>query len=333
MTNRILDISDRPARLSVQNSLLRIQFLESARPKGAQDAVQLSGEAETYRCERLENPNERTMPLSDVAVLIVSHPQVSLSHAVLAGLATSGAVFVACNEKHMPVSMLLPLVTHSLQSERFAAQAAVALPVKKRAWQQIVRAKIRAQSSLLQARTGADHGLDSISARVRSGDPQNAEAQAARIYWQKLLGPDFRRDAEAEGANACLNYGYAVLRAAVSRAICGAGLHPSLGVHHHNRYDTFCLADDLMEPFRPLVDSQVARLADERGPDVAVDKESKRILLEGLLRRFSADEESRTLFDWASQSAASLAAVIAGETQDLYLPALSPEEEPEESRD
>lgn len=333
MTNRILDISDRPARLSVQNSLLRIQFFDGSRPKGAQDAVQLSGEAETYRCERLEDPNQHTMPLSDVAVLIVSHPQVSLSHAVLAGLATSGAVFVACNEKHMPVSMLLPLVTHSLQSERFAAQAAVALPVKKRAWQQIVRAKIRAQSSLLQARTGADHGLDSISARVRSGDPQNAEAQAARIYWQKLFGSEFRRDIDADGVNACLNYGYAVLRAAVSRAICGAGLHPSLGVHHHNRYDTFCLADDLMEPFRPLVDSQVARLADERGPDVAVDKESKRILLEGLLRRFSADEESRTLFDWASQSAASLAAVIAGETQDLYLPALSPEEEPEESRD
>ncbi len=156
--------------------------------------------------------------------------------------------------------MLLPLVTHSLQAERFAAQARLAAPVRKRAWQQIVQAKITAQGRLLKERTHNDHGLDAIAKSVKSGDTANVEARAARIYWGKLFGETvFRRDADGDGLNACLNYGYAILRAVVARSLCGAGLHPSLGIHHHNRYDAFCLADDLMEPFRPLVDREVAR--------------------------------------------------------------------------
>jgi len=320
MTNRVLDLSDRPARLSVRNSLLVIQFPGQASTKKPDGG---SGDAETrtYRCEQLSDPNEVTMPLGDVGVLIVSHPQVSFSHSVLSGLAVAGAVFVACNEKHMPVAMLLPLVTHSLQTERFAAQASVALPVRKRSWQQIVRAKIQAQGHLLEERTGGDHGLRAIASRVRSGDAGNLEAYAARIYWQKLFGDaGFKRDPDGDCLNACLNYGYAVLRAAVARALCGAGLHPSLGIHHHNRYDAFCLADDLMEPFRPVVDREVAKLKDMRGSDVVVDKDSKRVLLEALLGRFTADGESRTLFDWAGRSAVSLAAVIEGQNEKLDLP-------------
>ncbi|MFZ3199907.1 MAG: type II CRISPR-associated endonuclease Cas1 [Candidatus Acidiferrales bacterium] len=315
MTNRVLDLSDRPARLSVQNSLLVIQF--PAEPRASAPAEK------TYRCEQLSDPNEVKMPLGDIAVLIASHPQISYSHAVLSGLAVAGAVFVTCNEKHMPVSMLLPLVTHSLQTERFAAQASAPLPLKKRVWQQIARAKIRAQASLLEKRTGGDHGLLAVAARVRSGDTGNLEAYAARIYWQKLFGETgFRRDPEGDGLNACLNYGYAVLRATVTRGLCGAGLHPSLGVHHHNRYDTFCLADDLMEPFRPIVDREAAKLADARGKDVPLDRGSKRALLEALLGRFTAGGESRTLFDWVSRSACSLAAVIEGTSERLELPLL-----------
>jgi CRISP-associated protein Cas1 len=338
MTNRILDLSDRPARLNVRNSLLTIQFGLDG-PKTASETPELqrsdeprSADAKAYRCEQRGNPDEVTMPLSDIAVLIVSHPQISYSHAVLSGLAVAGAVFVTCNEKHLPVSMLLPLVTHSLQAERFAAQAAVALPVKKRLWRQIVRAKIQAQATLIEERTGSDHCLRAVASRVRSGDTGNLEAYAARIYWKNLFRQNgFRRDRESGGVNACLNYGYAVLRAIVTRALCGAGLHPSLGVHHHNRYDTFCLSDDLMEPFRPVVDREVAKLAETRGEDFPLDRKSKQALLAILLGRFTAEDESRTLFDWISRSAASLASAIEGSNTKLDLPVLERSGSPEYS--
>jgi CRISP-associated protein Cas1 len=299
MTDRVLDFSDKPASLSVSNSLLSVRF-------GKEEPI--------------------TIPLSDLAVVIVSHPQVHYTHAVLSGLALAGAMFVTCDEKHLPVSMMLPLVTHSLQTERFAAQAGLPLPVRKRLWQQIAKAKILAQARLLEERTGEGAGLAALAGKVRSGDPANVEARAARFYWQRVFGDfEFRRDREQEGLNACLNYGYSVLRALVARAICGAGLHPSLSVHHHNRYDTFCLADDLMEPFRPVVDRVAARLLDERGPAVPLDRDSKKILIEALLARFDWKDESRTLFDWLNKVAASLAESIdAGEAgaAKLFIPEL-----------
>lgn len=296
MTDRILDLSERPASLSVRNSLLVIRF----------------GEEEPV-----------TVPLCELAVVITSHPQISYTHAVLSGLAGAGAAFIACDEKHMPAAMLLPLVTHSLQTERFATQAKVPLPTRKRMWQQIVREKLLAQARFLTERTGNDRGLAMMATRVRSGDPQNLEAQAARIYWQALFGDiHFRRDPESgESLNPCLNYGYAILRAIVARALCAAGLHPSLGIHHHNRYNTFCLADDFMEPFRPVVDRAVAHLKDERGEEVSLDRESKRRILETILLRYTVDEESRTLFDWLSRAAFSLAAaIIEQKHQKLELP-------------
>jgi len=359
MTERILDISDRPAYLSVRNELLVIRFpapsppaplpagrgekdssLDSSplpegeggpaergrvRVNGGENVVtESAGEHDTPYVQRGKRQDEITMPLTDIAALIVSHPQATYTHAVLPGLAAAGAIFVVCNEKHLPAAMLLPLVSHSTQTERFAAQAQLSLPARKRLWQQIVRAKLQAQARLLEERNGKDWGLVRLASEVRSGDPENLEGQAARIYWQRLFeGEDFHRDPEGEGVNACLNYGYAVLRAAVARAICGAGLHPSLGLHHHNRYDPFCLADDLMEPFRPVVDRLVAKLRDEHGSDVPLEKETKKAILEGLLGRFVAYEESRTLFDWVSRTASSLAAVTEGRDEKLEIPALT----------
>jgi CRISPR-associated protein Cas1 len=339
MTERILDISDRPAYLSVRNELLVVRFASVAaildrQPNGGEDslsrplgtaATESAGEHDAPYVQRGKRRDEVTMPLTDLAALIVSHPQVTYTHAVLSGLAAAGAIFVACNEKHLPAAMLLPLVSHSTQTERFAKQAALPLPTRKRLWQQIVRAKLLAQGRLLEERTGRDWGLRLMAGRVRSGDAGNLESQAARAYWQALFSENFRRDPEGEGVNALLNYGYAVVRAIVTRALCGAGLHPSFGVHHHNRYDAFCLADDLMEPFRPLVDRVVAKLRDERGSEVTVDKDSKRAILEGLLGRFTANQESRTLFDWASRAACSLAAVIEGREEKLNLSDLTPD--------
>ncbi|MCL6481831.1 MAG: type II CRISPR-associated endonuclease Cas1 [Firmicutes bacterium] len=297
MTERILDLSEQPARLRVHNGLLVIR--------------------------RQDDQQETTIPLAELAVVIASHPQLSFTHAVLAGLAEAGASFIACNTKHLPAAMLLPLETHSLQTERFARQAQLPRPRRKRLWQQIVRAKIRAQARTLVARTGTDHGLELLAGRVGSGDPRNCEAQAARIYWP-LVFPrkDFRRDTDAAGANRCLNYGYAVLRALTARAICAAGLHPSFGIHHHNRYHPFCLADDLMEPLRPLVDRAVAALWDTLGAEPELDRDTKRALLEPLLARYGIEGESRTLFDWISRLAFSLAAVVEERGEKLAIPEL-----------
>jgi CRISPR-associated protein Cas1 len=324
MTERILDFSERPARLNVRNGLLVISV-------GERSMLPREGEALPYQKEgrdpesglRTRAVQEQTIPLADIAVLIAAHPQISFSHAVLAGLAEAGGMFIACNQKRMPCAMLLPLDTHSTQTERFQAQANLPLPNRKRLWQQIVKAKIGAQARLLREITEQDWGLEMLAATVRSGDPQNLEARAARIYWRNLFVENhFRRNPEGEGPNPLLNYGYAILRAITARALCAAGLHPSLGIHHHNRYDTFCLADDLMEPFRPIVDRTVATLSECNDGDPELDRETKRVILEALMARFAADGESRTLFDWVSRTAQSLASAIESGEKKLEIPLL-----------
>jgi CRISPR-associated protein Cas1 len=318
--DRVIDLSDRPAYLSVNNSLLVIRLgaapLSTTGDDGNEDEQTPSPEEAPPRTET------HTIPLEEIAVVVVSHPQVTYTHAVLPGLAAAGAILVACDAKHMPAAMMLPLVTHSVQTERFAAQAKASLPTCKRLWQQFVRAKLEAQAQLLEQRNGQDHGLRALASEVRSGDPENLEARGARLYWSALFGDAFRRDREAEDLNRHLNYGYAVLRAITARAICAAGLHPSLGIHHHNRYDAFCLADDVMEPFRPLVDRAVVDLQDTHGPNLPMDRDAKRTILAALLERYEFAGEARTLFDWVSRTASSLASVISEEAEKPFLPRL-----------
>lgn len=318
---RILDISDCGARL--RSSLQRLVI------------------------ERDQQP-EVTIPFADVAVLVVAHPQVSYSQSVLSNLSAAGGVFVSCDVRRHPVGMLLPLAAHFTQAERFTAQASASLPTRKRLWQQIVRAKVRGQAEMLTELDGQDHGLLALVSQVRSGDPTNVEAQAARRYWPNLFGPTFRRiyeaseqppESESSGceeidqpaveSNECsllslqnrwLNYGYAVLRAMTARAVCASGLHPSLGLHHHNRYNAFCLADDLMEPFRPLVDIAVVRLFEHHADLWDLNREAKRELLSALTERCLLGGEQRTLFDALSRVAASLAAALMEETDVLDLP-------------
>jgi CRISPR-associated protein Cas1 len=292
-TERIVDISNEPARLSVRLKQLVIK----------------RGDEET------------TLPLAELAVIVVSHPAVTYTHAVLTGICSAGGAFVVCDEKHLPTGMLLSLQGHFVQTERFAAQAQAPAPMKKQVWKQIVRSKVLAQAALLGRLRGEDHGLSRLAANVRSGDTANIEAQASRRYWPALFGPEFGRNHEAEDHNKLLNYGYAVLRASTARALCAAGLHPSLGVHHHNRYDPFCLADDLMEPFRPLVDGLVFEVVEEKGSQALLDKETKAALIGGLMQsRLTMDDESRALFDVLARSASSMAAVFAGKRKNLSLP-------------
>jgi len=293
MSDRLMDLSEEPARLSVRLEQLVI--------------------------ERNDKP-EATVPLAELAVLVVSHPCVTYTHAVLAGIIAAGGAFVVCDGRHMPVAMLLPIESHSTQAERFARQTEASEPTRKRLWQQIVMAKVRAQGRLLKELHGDDRGLMALAGRVASGDTTNVEAQASQRYWRALFGDEkFRRDREADDQNRFLNYGYAVLRAIVARAVCAAGLHPSFGVHHHNRYDAFCLADDLMEPFRPIVDRAVARWVAEHGPAGVLDRETKAAFLSALTGRFERDGESRTLFDIVARTASSLAAVFEAKGKEFVL--------------
>lgn len=185
----------------------------------------------------------------------------------------------------------------------------------------MVRIKILAQAAVLMEHYGINGGLEELARQVRSGDRENLEGQAAQRYWP-LLFPEtiFRRRFDADDQNRLLNYGYAVLRSAVGRAICAAGLHPSLGIHHHSRTNSWCLADDLMEPYRPVVDSEVVRIVGEWGPDAPLDRSNKQRLIGILHQRLEHDGESRTCLDWISRSASSLAGVYLGTRQRLVFP-------------
>lgn len=290
--DRVIDLAEGPARLKA---------------KRAQLVIEREGHADI------------TVPLEEIAA-VVAGPQVVTTVAAAARLMEEGGVFIACDAHHQPAGWMLPVANHYTQTERMARQAAAAAPTRKRLWQQIVCRKIALQGALLASLDKADPAFAEMAKRVRSGDPENVEAQAARRYWTRLFGPDFRRDRDAPDANALLNYGYIVLRAAVARAVCAAGLHPSLGLHHTNRYDPFALAADLMEPFRPAIDRAVVRIVADRGPDAPLDKEAKAVLIGAVQARYRVKDEWRTLFDLARRAASSLAQVFMGERKTLVLP-------------
>lgn len=290
--DRVVDLSEAGAHLSIRDGLLHIRA----------EAGQV------------------TVPLEELAVVMAAHPAVTFTHAALSSLAQAGVIVVCCDERRLPAAMLLPVQGHHIQAERFQRQAQVTEPTRKRLWQQLVKAKIAAQARVLAGRGQADEGLEAMVDRVRSGDPENIEAQAARRYWQRLFPDGFRRDPLAEDQNRLLNYGYAVVRGVVARCVVGAGLHPSLGLNHHNRYNTFCLADDLIEPFRPLVDRVVAAWVDEHGPTAPFDRAAKTALLSAAMGRVHIDGEDRKVHDAAFRLASSLQAVYEGRARRLIIP-------------
>jgi len=202
--------------------------------------------------------------LDDVHAVIVHAHGVTWSGSLAAGLAERGAPVVFCGSNHSPVAVTLPLEGYHAQNARMQAQIAASRPMMKQLWRRIVSAKIMMQGSLLAARgiPGAE-AFPFIARRVGSGDRENLEAQAARRYWPLLMGPAFRRDRDAGGVNGLLNYGYAVMRATCARALVAAGLHPTIGIQHAHRGNAFALADDLIEPFRPLVDALAESMARE----------------------------------------------------------------------
>lgn len=208
------------------------------------------------------------VPLDQIAAVLVHAHGITWTNSALVELAERGIPVVLCAANHQPRSMLLPIEGHHAQGARMRAQWTASEPLRKQAWKRVVIAKIKMQAAALGAIGQPRAPLDYIASKVQSGDSSNAEAQAARTYWPMLLGADFRRDQSRPDINALLNYGYTVLRAATARAVIGAGLHPTIGLFHSNRSNAFALADDLMEPFRPLVDLTARAIAAQAGPDV-----------------------------------------------------------------
>ncbi|PYC47774.1 type II CRISPR-associated endonuclease Cas1 [Litorivita pollutaquae] len=219
--------------------------------------------------------NGRT-PLDQIAGVIVHAHGTTWSTSLLTELADRGAPVVLCASNHAPKSVLMPLQGHHAQGARMRAQWQARSSLTKQAWKQVVGAKLHMQAAVLAAHGKAPAPLLMMVRKITSGDSTNIEAQAARHYWPRMMGRDFRRDSAATDANALLNYGYTVLRAAAARAVVAAGLHPTIGLFHSNRGNAFALADDLMEPFRPLVDCAVRSLIAQQGTDV--DTSAKQVL-------------------------------------------------------
>ena len=252
MIKRTVEISSGPTHLSIHNRQLVIDRV------GREPAM---------------------VPAEDIGLLMVDHQAVTYTHSVFTVLAEMGAAVVICGDKHLPDSMFMPVASNTVQTERFGAQIAAPAPLNKRLWQKCVAAKLLNQAATLEAASGSDAGLRAMAAKVRSGDPMNLEAQGAQRYWPRLFGRTFRRDRNGDPPNNLLNYGYMAMRAAAARAICAAGLLPTLGIHHRNRYNAFCLADDLMEPYRPIVDSKVIELARDAVAPGVLGREEKAHLL------------------------------------------------------
>lgn len=270
---------------------------------------------------RRDDGTEFEVPFADIQAVCLSHPRTSVSVRTLSELGSHGVSVVIGDAAHRPSALVLPLATHGRIGARFSAQAALSKPSRKRFWRQIVRSKIRAQAGALAAATGSDAGLAEMCKAVRSGDSTNVEAQAAVRYWRRIFSDDtFRRDPSAGGRNSMLNYGYAIVRASMARAICGAGLHPALGLHHHNRENPLCLADDLMEPFRPLVDLAVAWLCPTDPGGVELTPQLKAQILTALTRPVMDHDELRTCFELQERMAFGLAKVIEGKSDRLWLP-------------
>lgn len=257
--------------------------------------------------------------LDDIAAVIVHAHGVTWTTSLVAALAERGALMVLCGANHAPVAVCLPLDGHHGQNGRMRAQWDAGQPLVKQLWRRIVISKIRWQAAVLEAHGHPTAAFEQFARRVRSGDPENIEAQAARRYWPLMMGEDFRRDRGAGGMNGMLNYGYTVMRALVARAVVAAGLHPSIGVHHANRGNAFALADDLIEPFRPLVDALTLRLA-ARGCG-EVTPEAKRGFAGLIAVDLPGDAGVTTVAMAATRAAQSLARCFeTGSADELVLP-------------
>lgn len=276
--------------------------------------------------EGAQGKNICTRAIEDIGVIVIDHPQITLTSALIAALLDNNVALITCDSHHMPTGLLLPLSGNTIQSERFQAQVSASLPLKKQLWQQTVKQKIANQSTILRQLTSAEAGcMDKWSNDVRSGDVDNLEGRAAAYYWKNLFAQEidhFKRGREEAAPNHLLNYGYAILRAIIARALVSSGLLPTLGIHHHNRYNAYCLADDIMEPYRPYVDAHVLVLLRQKGFQEELTQEDKAHLLQIPTLDVCVEGKRSPLLVAASLTTASVAKCFTGELRKISYPKL-----------
>ena len=269
----------------------------------------------------------RTIPIEDIGVVVIDDSQITITSSLLASLLENNVAVVSCNQSKMPVGLFMPLAGNTVQHERFALQTESSLPLRKQLWAQTIQQKIRNQASLLMVTSGYHcKNMFKMADDVKSGDSDNKEGQAAAFYWKNIFGdrfPGFIRNREGCQPNPLLNYGYAILRAVIARALMSSGLLPTFGLHHHNRYNAYCLADDVMEPYRPYVDQLVLDIvATGELTEGEITKEQKVRLLGIPALDVVIDGKKSPLLVAASTTTASLVKCFAGEIRKISYPVM-----------
>lgn len=273
--------------------------------------------------EAIKKEAERTIPIEDIGVVVLDNRRITITSGAMEALLENNCAVITCNQKSMPVGLLLPLCGNTTQNERFRSQLEASLPLRKQLWQQTIKQKILNQEHVLRINTAQETNCMRVwSNDVRSGDPDNLEARAAAYYWKNVFTtyPNFVRDREGSPPNNLLNYGYAILRAIIARALVGSGLLPTLGIHHHNRYNAYCLADDIMEPYRPYVDQLVLDIIQCNLEISDITRDLKMQLLGIPMLDVVINGKRSPLMIAAQQTTASLAKCFAGECKRISYP-------------
>lgn len=298
-----------PAYLSLRNNQLVVKLPEIERQNNLPDS---------FKKESL-----RTIPIEDIGVIVLDNKEITITQAVIAELLNNTVALITCNDKRMPNGMLLPLQGNTVQNERFRNQLDASLPLKKQLWQQTVKTKIENQAYLLsQTSSHSSACMYKWAKDVKSGDSDNMEARAAAYYWKYIFKdyPDFVRGREESYPNNLLNYGYAILRAVVARSLVVSGLLPVAGIHHHNKYNAYCLADDIMEPYRPFVDKVIIEIVRTSEPTEELRKDMKAQLLSIPVVDVKIEGKRSPLMVAVAQTTASLAKCFNGELRKISYP-------------
>jgi len=272
--------------------------------------------------ESADNSELKTLPIEDIGVLILDHQQITITQALIAKLLANNVALITCDNSHHPTGLMLNLDGHTLQSARFQAQVDATVPLKKQLWQQTVSAKIYNQARMLESIDIVAKNLRNWAQEVKSGDADNHEAIAAAYYWKNFfpIFPEFKRERFGDAPNNLLNYGYAILRAVVARNIVASGMLPTLGIFHKNQYNAYCLADDIMEPYRPFVDKVVWNIVRQNGQYLELGPSMKKDLLNIPAMDVMINEEKSPLMLAVQKTTASLAKCFEGKQRKILYP-------------
>jgi CRISPR-associated protein Cas1 len=274
--------------------------------------------------EILDSGETKTASIEDIGLLILDHQQITITQALMAKLLANNVALITCDNTHHPVGLMLNLDGHTLQSQKFQCQVEASIPLKKQLWQQTVEAKLLNQAAVLQIERVENKFILNLAQKVKSGDSENCEAQAASYYWKRIFPEflEFRRERYGPPPNNLLNYGYSILRAIVARSLVASGLLPTLGIFHRNQYNAYCLADDIMEPYRPFVDKVVCQIIRGNGKFLEMTPSMKKALLEVPAMDVTIDEQKSPLMNAVQRTTASLAKCFEGKGRKILYPIL-----------